>query len=323
MLFLYISTILLLNIICIIHDDIYTIQKNILSNIPNLKLSLTINGTNGFMYKFEKINLYFKYENILRNYLNNIILIYNPKVKILFNLSIYEYCNGIFDLYYKKNSLITDKIIIIDIKFKNIKYFQKKSDFSFDVLFNIEDLNNSITIHFDNLNELDIFKYLIYEEKSNLYDNKTFVEYVKLLTLNNLIDEQKKKLAYYPQCDSLNYFNSLINYAISYFNFFIVYDCKEFTSHNFFINAAIRKFSYDEIIKNDTHVTLKSINCLMKNQYDDEDEDLIENFQIDYIAIDNNYTINYGKTKRDDICILNAFKIVINKAKAQFDFLNN
>ena len=61
----------------------------------------------------------------------------------------------------------------------------------------------------------------------------------------------------------------------------------------------------------------------MRNQYDDEDEDLIENFQIDYIAIDNNYTINYGKTKRDDICILNAFKIVINKAKAQFDFLNN
>jgi hypothetical protein len=83
------------------------------------------------------------------------------------------------------------------------------------------------------------------------------------------------------------------------------------------------KFSYDEIVKNDTHIILKSINCMMENQYDDEEDNLIETIKIDYITIDNNYnnyTINYGKTKNDDICILNAFKIVINKARARFDY---
>lgn len=323
MLFLYITIILLLNIICRIREDIYTIEKNLLSNIPKLDISLNINGTNGFIYKFEKINLYFKYEEIQNDNLNKIILINNPNIKILFNLSIYKYCNDVLDLNYKTEPLISDKIIIIDINLKSIKYFQQKSDFSFDVLFTIENLKNNITIHFDNLDELDIFKYLIYEEESNLYDNKTFVEYAKHLALNNLINEQRKKLAYFPQCDSLYFFDSLIGYILRKGNFFINYDCKEMISHNFFNYAGVKNFAYDEIVKNDTHIMLKSIKCLMENQYDDEEDNLIENIKIDYITIDNNsnnYTINYGKTKSDDICILNAFKKVINKARAQFDY---
>ena len=323
MLFLYIAIILLLNILCRIREDINTIEKNILSNIPKLGLSLNINGTNGFMYNFEKINIYFKYEEIQSDNLNKIILINNPNIKILFNLSINEYCNDILDFTYKKDSLINDKIVVIDMNLKSITYFQQKSDFSFDVLFNIENLKNNISIHFDNLDELDIFKYLIYEEESNLYNNKTFVEYVKNLSLNNLINEQRKKLAYFPECDSLYYFNTLIGYILRRGNFFINYDCKEMNSHNFFNYAGVKKFSYDEIVKNDTHIILKSINCMMENQYDDEEDNLIETIKIDYITIDNNYnnyTINYGKTKNDDICILNAFKIVINKARARFDY---
>ena len=320
MLFLYIASILLLIIICRIREDIYTIEENLLANIPKLNLSLNINGTNGFMYKFEKINIYFKYEEIQSDNLNKIILINNPKIKIFFNLTIYEYCNDILDLNYLKDSFLTDKIIIIDIKLKHIKFFQKTSDFSFDVLFNIENLTNSITIYFDNLDELDIFKYLIYEEESNLYNNKTFLEYLKLLALNNLIDEQKKRLAYYPECESLYYFNALINYTMSESRFYINYECKDMVSFGLLNYVSVKNFSYNEIYKNDSHVILKSIDCLMENDYDDEDYNSIEKLKIDYITIDNNYTINYGQLQNNDICILNAFKIVINITRARFDY---
>ena len=185
MLYLYISSILLINILCRLRDDIYTIEKQLLSDLPKLALSLNISGTNGFSYKFEKQKIYFNYRDIYTDNINNIILIDNPNIKIIFYLTIYEYCNDLFDLNYLKSALINEKTIIVDINFKDIKYFQKKSDFSFDVLFNIENLKNNMTIHFDNLNEKDIFKYLIYEEESALYDNQTFVEYEKLLTLNN------------------------------------------------------------------------------------------------------------------------------------------
>ena len=233
-------------------------------------------------------------------------------------MSINEYCNDIFDLNYQKDSFLTDKIVIIDIKLINIKCFQKSSNFSFDVLFNIENLKNSISIYFDNLDELDIFKYLIYEEESNLYNNKTFLEYLKLLALNNLIDEQKKRLAYYPECESLYYFNSLINYILKERRFYINYECKDMASDSLFNYAVVNNFSYNEIVKNDTHVILKSILCIMENEYDDEDYNSIEKLKIDYITIDNNYTINYGETTNNDICLLNAFKIVINKTRTSF-----
>ena len=58
----------------------------------------------------------------------------------------------------------------------------------------------------------------------------------------------------------------------------------------------------------------------MENEYDDEDYNSIEKLKIDYITIDNNYTINYGQTRNEDICILNAFKIVINITRARFDY---
>ena len=106
-------------------------------------------------------------------------------------MTIYEYCNDLFDLNYLKSALINEKTIIVDINFKDIKYFQKKSDFSFDVLFNIENLKNNITIHFDNLNELDMFKehlMLIYEEPSKFIENfKKINNYYNGMRTNNFV----------------------------------------------------------------------------------------------------------------------------------------
>ena len=130
----------------------------------------------------------------------------------------------------------------------------------------------------------------------------------------------KKRLAYYPEFESLYYFNTLINYTLRESRFFINYECKDMVSYSLFNYAKINNFSFNEIDKNDAHVILKSIDCIMENDYDDEEYNSIEKLKIDYITIDNNYTINYGQTKNDDICILNTFKIVINKTRDRFDY---
>ena len=112
--------------------------------------------------------------------------IFNPRFSILYNLSIYEYTDKIFDLKYLNNAILTDKLLTININLDLIKFYKISEDFSFDVSYEIKNITNNITIHFDNLNELDLFKYLFYEEKSLLYDNKTFDEYIKYHFLNLL-----------------------------------------------------------------------------------------------------------------------------------------
>ena len=52
--------------------------------------------------------------------------------------------------------------------------------------------------------------------------------------------------------------------------------------HNFIDYAAKKKLTYDEIEKNDTHVILKSVKCIMNNQYDEYDDDSIDKLIIDY-----------------------------------------
>ena len=59
----------------------------------------------------------------------------------------------------------------VNLNLNLIKLFKTSEDFSFDASYEMENTINNITIHFDNLNELDLFKYLFYEEKSPLYNN--------------------------------------------------------------------------------------------------------------------------------------------------------
>jgi len=154
------------------------IQETVLSKIKKSNLSITINGTNEFIYKLTKKYIYITYRDNKLDRDKYIAQIFNPKFTILFNLSIYEYSNNIFDIKSLNNAILTDKLVTVNLNLNLIKLFKTSEDFSFDISYEMENTINNITIHFDNLNELDLFKYLFYEEKSPLYNNRTLNDHI-------------------------------------------------------------------------------------------------------------------------------------------------
>ena len=186
MLYIYIFFILVISSKCRLYDDISIIQETVLAKMKKSNLSIAINGTNEFIYKLTKKFIYLTYNDNKLDWKKYIAQIFNPKFTILFNLSIYEYTNNIFDIKNLNNAILTDKLVTININLNLIKIYKTSEDFSFDVSYEIENITNNISTHFDNLNELDSFKYLFYEEKSFLYDNKTLNEHIKNVTLSTL-----------------------------------------------------------------------------------------------------------------------------------------
>lgn len=317
---LYISLILFSLRKCRIYDDIYTIREALLGNISKLNISFEINGTNDYKYKFKKKNIYFKYDRNITDNINDSIKIINPKITILFDLIIYEYSKDLFDIFSLRDSIITDKIIIANINMKSLTYFKKSKDFSFDLKYYIESIEKNVSISFDNLSELSIFKYLIFNEKSILYENKTFYDYLKIVVKNNLIKEMTKALIYYPECDSLYYFKYLINYLIDN-RFFVNYDCTKYNNRKVIDYATLRYISYEEILKNETSIELKNIKCNLFTEFINYDyvyEDTLEKFEIGNIIISNNLIIKYGNTQSENQCYLDILEIIINRAKEQY-----
>jgi hypothetical protein len=244
--------------------------------------------------------------------------IFNPRFSILYNLLIYEYTDKIFDLKYLNNAILTDKLLTININLYLIKFYKISEDFSFDVSYEIKNITNNITVHFDNLNELDLFKYLFYEEKSFLYDNKTFEQYIKYHILNILISKMKNGLIYYPECDSLEYFKRVIDYGLIK-TFYVNYYCKN--TQKIIDFASITSYNYNKIIKNDTHLLLKDIKFDLKLsflgdmyiEYYDEDVAVVT-LKLENITIsrNKNYTISYGIA--DDKCNLEIFTNITKRA---------
>ena len=56
--------------------------------------------------------------------------------------------------------------------------------------------------------------YLLFEERNDLYNNKTLNDLIKLNILSNFQEQVKKYLVYFPECDSLQYFNKKNNLCI-------------------------------------------------------------------------------------------------------------
>lgn len=323
MLPIYIFFILVISSKCRLYDDISMIQETVLSKIKKSNLSITINGTNEFIYKLTKKYIYITYRDNKLDRDKYIAQIFNPKFTILFNLSIYEYSNNIFDIKSLNNAILTDKLVTVNLNLNLIKLFKTSEDFSFDASYEMENTINNITIHFDNLNELDLFKYLFYEEKSPLYNNRTLNDHIKYIVLDTLINNTKNILIEYPDIDSFYYFKRLIDYGmIHQFSFF--YYCKSIDK--IITLAYLTSYNFNQIIKNDTHILFKGVNFGLKlsylgemyiGYYDDEDSDVT--LIIDDVAISRNkqnFTINYGKA--DDICNLDIFTNITTRAMASY-----
>ena len=319
MIFIYIVLILLLSIKSRNYVTLEEIYKNISHNLHILPINFVINGTNDYSYHFNSIDILYYINVIYVSDPKKQITFYNQKMKFVLNLSIYEYLSGLFD--FSSNDIKHSEKIIVDVLFKSLKFYQEYDDFSFGFKYEIDDFDNDIKIHYENIDELNSFKYLFYEEKSNIYDNKTLNNVIKINILNSLKEEVYKSLAYYPECDALAYFKSLIQYFKNQL-FKIDYRINPIGYSITTINKyKILKFDYNEIIKENRTIIIKNINVTSYlqityenlNDFEKEIEwDETISYMIDYISINQYLNITYGETAISKNYALDALKVIVN-----------
>ena len=305
------------------YDPINKIQGILLQSIKNdLYLNFTINGTNDLSYNFISENIYYKFGRTFVDDKLKEILIFNSYIRILFNLNVYEYSNRICD-FSSKNIKYSENIQV-DIKFSKLIFIKKYADFSFEFLYDFNDLYNDISIYYENMDKINLFKYLLSEDKNDIYNN-SLDDYIKLNVMKNFDKEIEKMLVYYPECDSLFYFNSIIDYFKQKIEINEIIKTEGFL--NYVVNTCkINIFDFKEIIKENRTIIYKDINTTMilETYYEDpssykvtNNTEEIKTVYIDYISIDENFKINYGKINNIyyNEEYLEVLKLVVKKSE--------
>ena len=299
------------------YESIKIIQKNVIQNIHKLSLNFDVNGINDYTYHFESQDILFNFDGIFMDERQKEFRIYDQYVKILFNLKIYENHSNFFA--FSSNDIIYSEKIKVDIKFKQLKVFKEYNDFSFCFQYKINNLDNDIKIHFENIDKLNIFKYFLFEEK-NEFENKTLYDIMKINIISNFVNQINKSLIYYPECDSLDYLNTIVNYFIN-MPFFLDYKFNVFFSIN---KCIVNSFKFDEIIKDNRTVVLKNINISMyaeiyMENYDGMTDEIFSDdttfFVLDFLSIDENKEIIFGTINSYDDYFLGALKLIFKKTK--------
>ena len=321
MLIIYVFLSLLLSIKTRIYETMNEIYLNLSKSIHKIPLQFVINGTNDYSYNFSSKDIFYYFNLTNISDVNKEINISNQDIKIIFDLNIYDYNNRIFNFY--ENELKYQETISIDILFKKLRFYELYDDFSFDFQYEIDDFEKDVIINYENIDKLNFFNYLFFEDRNVLYDNKTLNDLIKINVLNNFQEQVKKYLVYFPECDSLAYFKSIIYYfkdQLFKINLIVVYhhvdtrltinDCK------------ISQFKYKEIIKDNRTIIFKNINVTayflmsLQNPDDYDDEPSFEetkSFQITHISIDKNKQISYGKSLQDNGYELQALEVIVNR----------
>ena len=299
------------------YESIMKIQKNVIKNIHKLCLNFDVNGTNDYIYHFESQDILFKFDGIFMDEKIKEFRMYNQYVKILFNLTVYEANSSFFD--FSSKDIIYSEIVHVDIKFRQLKFFEEFNDFSFGFQYKIDNIDNDIKIHFENFDKLNIFKYILFEEKKE-YENKTLYDIMKINIISNFEKEMKKSLVYYPECDSLDYLNTIINYFIN-IPFNLDYRFNSFFSIN---KCIVKSFIYDEIIKENRTVVLKNLNFSIYSEiymenYDGMNDEIFSEetvfVPLDFISINENKEIIFGKIRIFDDYYLEALKLIFKKTE--------
>ena len=205
MLIYYVFLLLLLSIKSRIYDTMDEIYFNLSKSIHKIPLQFVINGTNGFSYNFTSKDIFYYFKQININDVKKEINISNQNIKIIFYLNIYDYSDRIFD--FSEKELKYQEIVSVDILFKKLMFYELYDDFSFDFKYEINNYKEDVKINYENIDKLSTFNYLLFEERNDLYDNKTLNDLIKLNILSNFQEQVKKYLVYFPECDSLQYFN--------------------------------------------------------------------------------------------------------------------
>lgn len=301
------------------YESIYQIQDKVIGNIHEISLDFIINGNNDYAYHFESKDIFFYFDGIIIDEYQKEFSTYNQYVKILFNLTIYEHVPGILE--YPSKDIICTENIQADIKFSSLKFKEEHNDFSFGFQYSLRNVDTDVNIHFDNINKLNIFKYIFLEEKKDIYNNKTLLDFIKSSVVANFGKGIIKSLVYYPECDCLYYLHSVIDY-ITKGTFFIDYRINSLFTIN---KCSVNNFIFEDIIKDDNrNIILKNINATMYLEiymdnfdgiaseiYDEENIFLL----LDYISISPNKNISYGKNKINREYPFEVLKLIINKTE--------
>ena len=322
MIIIYIFTFLLLSIKSRIYNTIDEIYYNLSKTIHKIPIQFAINGTNDYSYNFQSQDILYYFSRMYVSEAKKELDILHQHIKIIFDLNISENNNELFN--YFTDEIKYHETISADIYFKSLKFYEIYDDFSFDFQYEIDDLDKDIIINYENIDKLNLFNYLLFEEKNDLYENNTLNHFIKINIINTFEKQIKKYLITFPECDSLEYFKSIIHY---FKNQLFLIDYKIINPNEgewrTVYQCKINEFKYKEITKKNRSIIFNDINVtayfvidsMDPSDFDNErEEDETKSFQIDYISINNNKKISYGKlSKYGDGYELESLKLIINK----------
>lgn len=321
MLFLvYIFLIIFFSIQSRLYDSIDVIKDELNKRIHNLNIKFDIQGTNDYLYKFESRSLIFNFNNGSYSDIDKNIKLSNKKIEIIFNLSIYESNDKIFNHFNKK--IIYTELIKIGILFDLLRFYQCKPDFTFDVFYKIDDFNEDVIIYFDRINELEIFNYLIYEETNDYYANKTLYNLMKTNIVDNFMKEINKLLLIYPECDLLYDIKSYFDYLVR--NLFKI---DRTVSEFVYYKETINYIHNQTTIRKDDSIILQNVNIgfdlIYYNAYAGEDDDMDDKkekqvISLEYLSFDSNKNISFGRLIKGEYFVFEIFKLILKESKDQF-----
>lgn len=319
MIIIYIYLLIIVSVKSRLYNTLYEIYLNITKHMHELPLNFIINGTNDYSYHFICQDILYRFNIISFNNTNGQINFRHQNIKFLYNLKLYEYNTRLFD--FSTEDIKFSENIIVDIKFKELKFFQEGNDFSFGFKYEIDDFDNDIKIHFENIDKLNTFKYLFLHEKNDIYGNNTLENLIKVNILKRLTEEVKHSLIYYPPCDAVDFFKSIIHYlkdqlfSVDLKIYQIGYSCLAI------YKVKVLEISYEDIIKDNNTIIFKNVNTTSYMLFcdenpDDYDKDIFDeetiSFLTDFIKIDKDMNIIYGSTKTEMEYALEALKVVVN-----------
>lgn len=299
------------------YETIYQIRTKLFPKFHDISIKFEIQGKNDYSYKFESQNILYTFTQYYVSDFEKNIIMRNQKMELIFNFSIYEVNDKIFN--YFSDDIVHTELIKVGILFQQLRFYQAKSDFSFDIKYKIQNIDDDMVIFFDNMNEANPFKYLLFEDKGELYENKTLYDLMKIKIVDHLIEGMSKILLTYPECDQLYHFNSLVQYFTNN-QFEIDFNIGLYT----YYRANINYMEHGEINKIGDILQLENIitriTLLYYNDYGIGVEDYNDSLEIrvisfEYINIHKNLTIEFGELTKGEIYVFDILKQIINKIK--------
>ena len=299
------------------YETIYKIKGKLLPKFHDISIKFEIQGKNDYSYKFESQNILYAFTQYFISDIQKNIIMKNQKMELIFNFSIYEANDNMFN--YFSDEIVHTELIKVGILFQQLRFYQAKADFSFDVIYRIQNIDDDMVIYFDNMKETNQFKYLLFEDKDELYENKTLYGLMKTKIVDHLIEGMRKILLTYPECDQLYHFNSLVQYFTNN-QFEIDFNINLYT----YYRANINFMDYGEINKIGDILQLENISTkitlIYYNDYGIGEEDYDDRLEIhiisfEYIKVHKNLTIEFGDLTKGEIYVFDILKQIINNIK--------